>query len=136
MLVLRESNLTATGTPGQRERGATDHEGVLAPEWALPVQFHYEWHHSRNLDPERELALAVFWQAIHDLETHRFAKRLRHQKMYASAWRWANSPRRDWPFSFLNLCDLFSFEADTTRQRLLRLGVPPSVEEPLPASRG
>jgi len=99
-------------------------EDIFPPEPALPSQFDDIWRHSRAITPERELALAVLTQAVLDLHKFRFARRRRPQRFYMEAYLWVASDEREWPFSFLNLCDGLGLDADGLRERLLAPNLP------------
>jgi hypothetical protein len=94
-------------------------DDLLTPEAALPAQFHYIWHRSRAISPERALVLAVLWQAIADLQKYRFARRRRHQRLYMEAYEWVASDDRIWPFSFVNLCETLNLSPESLRGELL-----------------
>jgi hypothetical protein len=112
------------------EAGERMVHNILQPDVALPAQVYHLWHSTRAIAPERALMHAVFLQAMLDLQTHRYARRLRHQKIYADAYRWLMSDKRSWPFAFRNLCDTLGLCAESTRERLLKLGE--VVEAPAP----
>jgi hypothetical protein len=94
-------------------------EDVLAPEPALPAQFHEIWHRTRFITSERALALSVMWQAIIDLRKFRFARRRRQQRLYMEAYLWVASNERSWPYSFVNLCEVLNLTPEATREQLL-----------------
>jgi hypothetical protein len=101
----------------------------LLSDAVLPVQFEEIWHRSHAVSPERSLALAVLWQAFDDLSKHRFATRRRQQRFYIETYRWVASESRDWPFSFVNLCDTLNLDPEAVRDRLLDLGYGDAVQE-------
>jgi hypothetical protein len=106
-------------------------EELLIPEPALPAQFHIIWHRSRAISPERALVLAVLWQAVADLQKHRFAGRRQQQRLYMEAYEWVASKDRIWPYSFVNLCELLSLNPDSLREELLSgkvVGAQPPVD--------
>ena len=103
---------------GQKSSGILAEE-LLTPEQILPGQFQDLWHHSMKLTPERLLAVAVLWQAAMDLKKFRYAPRRRKQRLYREAYQWVASNDRDWPYSFVNLCDMLSVSAQYLRRELL-----------------
>lgn len=129
MLIIQDFGSKQEAATHFSDRLGGDSGGLLQPEPALPAQIHDLWHHSRAISPERELLLAVFWQAISDLQAYRYATRLRYQKVYADAYRWVTGSERHWPYAFLNVCDLLGIEVQEARQQLLQLG-----QRPRPAS--
>jgi len=74
---------------------------------------------SREVCPERKLAVAVFSQAANDLRKFRYARRGSGYSLYADARKWIASNDRLWPYSFLNLCDALHLAADVMRAELL-----------------
>ena len=83
------------------------------------AQFHDIW--SGN-SPERELAAAVLETAAADLQSCRYAGRRRRQWMYWQAYEWVASIDREWPFSFVNICELLRISPEALRTRLLSPG--------------
>lgn len=110
-------------------------EDLLAPEPALPAQFHEIWHRTRFVRSERALVLSMLWQAIADLQKFRFAPRRRQQRLYMDAYRWVESGDVTWPYSFVNLCEVLNLPAELLRDQLLSLSTPalplevPAVDE-------
>jgi len=94
-------------------------EELLIPEPALPVQFKEIWYRSRAISAERALILAVLWQAADDLQKHRFARRRQQQRLYMEAYEWVASNDRQWPYSFVNLCELLQLSPEALREGLL-----------------
>jgi len=74
---------------------------------------------SREVCPERQLAVAVLSQAADDLRKFRYARRGSGYSLYADARNWITSNDRKWPYSFLNLCDVLHLAADAIRAELL-----------------
>ena len=107
-------------------------EDLLAPEPALPVQFHEIWHRTRFITSERALVLSVLWQAVTDLQKFRFARRRRQQRLYMDAYRWVESGERVWPYSFVNLCETLNLAPELLRAQLLSLA-PASLPIEVPA---
>jgi hypothetical protein len=94
-------------------------EEGLALEPALPSQFHDIWSRSRYVSPERALVLAVLEQVLGDLEKYRYATRRRQQRLYMEAYKWVASDDREWPYSFVNLCETLGVSPESVRERLL-----------------
>ena len=109
-------------------------DDILVPEAALPAQFADIWHKSRAISPERALALAVLWEAVLDLDKHRFATRRRQQRLYWEAYDWVMSDSRSWPFSFVNLCDQLGLAVEPVRARLVDMTVPSAAAPQKPAA--
>lgn len=69
--------------------------------------------------PERELAAAVIEGAAADLRHYRFARTRDLQRLYCRAHRWVASENREWPFSFVNLCEVLRLSPEAVRAQLL-----------------
>jgi len=104
-------------------------EDLLAPEPALPIQFHEIWHRTRFIASERALVLSVLWQAVADLQKFRFAPRRRQQRLYMEAYKWVASEDRSWAYSFVNLCEVLNLPEVALREQLLSLDIPQAPVE-------
>ncbi|MFI5364587.1 MAG: hypothetical protein ACHQ4J_03090 [Candidatus Binatia bacterium] len=102
-------------------------EEFLTPEVALPVQFQHMWHESSAVTPERALAVSVLWQAVSDLQKYRVARWGKRQRLYRDAHRWVVSNDREWPYSFINICEALGLSPQSLRAQLLRPDAPPVV---------
>lgn len=101
------------------------YEDMTQPEILLPQQFREMWHTSAAATPVQRLALAVLMRAILDLSKYRFARRLRHQKLYADAYAWVFARREDPEgLSFTRVCEAFGIDPDAARRELAELGAP------------
>jgi len=67
----------------------------------------------------RALVLAVLEDALQCIERGRRRRTFHARRLAADAEAWVRSDRQDWPFSFLNICEVLGFEADAFRKRLL-----------------
>lgn len=83
-----------------------------------PTQFNDIWAGSRS-SPERELAAAVLAAAVTDLQRYRYACRRRWQRQYWRAYEWVASQDRQWPFSFVNICETLRLSPAALREQLL-----------------
>jgi hypothetical protein len=116
-----------------RMSSVTVPDDLLAPEPALPAQFHEVWHRTRFITSEKALVLAVMWQAVIDLQKFRFATRRRQQRLYMEAYRYVASDDRDWSYSFINLCESLNMSPEPLRAQLLDapapvLEAPPEIQ--------
>lgn len=84
-----------------------------------PTQFRDIWN-GEDSSPERGLAAAVLEGAETDLRKYRYARGRSRQRMYWQAYQWVASPDREWPFSFVNICDCLGLSPEAIRARLLR----------------
>jgi len=94
-------------------------DDALVPDAALPSQFADIWYRSRAISPERALALAVLSEAVFDMHKYRFAPRRRGQRLYWQAHDWVASEDREWPFTFVNLCEALDLTPESVREQLL-----------------
>ena len=69
----------------------------------------------------RALMLAVLEDAVHCIERGRRRRGFRARRLAADAEAWVRSDSRDWPFSFVNVCEVLGFDADAFRKRLLMM---------------
>jgi hypothetical protein len=97
---------------------AEDH---LANTILHPAQFRDIWN-GEGHSPERELAAAVLENAAADLRNYRYARRRRRQRMYWQAYEWVASDSREWPFSFVNICEFLRISPQAMRESLLGTG--------------
>jgi hypothetical protein len=65
--------------------------------------------------PEISLVAAIFEDAVRC--TQRASSGVTHRQC-SEAFEWLASERRDWPFAFVNVCDLLGVDAKAVRKRL------------------
>src|SRR5262245_24898552 len=114
--------MACAGTVSALSRGMNPgivEDDVLTPELMLPMQFRDTWHGTRFASPETILAVSVLGQAANDLQTYRFARRRRNQRLYSEAYNWVASNDRSWPYAFVNLCETLRLSTESVRARLL-----------------
>jgi hypothetical protein len=70
--------------------------------------------------PERSLMLAVLADAIWDCLKHAGALRGIRLARFRRASDWFRSDDRDWPYSFLNICEACDLDPALVRRRLVR----------------
>lgn len=83
-----------------------------------PAQFRDIWN-GAGTSAERELAAAVLAAAIEDLDKYRYARTRHLQRLYWQAYQWIASEDRQWPFSFVNLCEFLQLQPGALREQLL-----------------
>ena len=91
----------------------------LAPEPALPTQFHDLWHRTQRIAPEPRLALAVLQLAVVDLLKYCNAEDEHERRLYRKAHLWITSSDRSWPYSYVNLCEAICISPEHLRERVL-----------------
>ena len=68
---------------------------------------------------QRDLAAGVLKQAAQDLRRFHGATSAVEREFYLDAYRWITSEDCDWPFSFLNVCQLLNLAHEALRAELL-----------------
>jgi hypothetical protein len=89
------------------------------PEALLPAQVSEGVRWDADTSGPRALMLAVLEEAVRCIAAGRGQRRFRARRLAAEAEAWVRCDRVDWPFSFLNICELLGFDADAMRARLL-----------------
>src|SRR5918912_1154360 len=92
---------------------------ILEPDLSSASQFYGTAPLSRQLEGEKRLMIAVFKDAVECLEKYRTSRSSSGQSQYQSALEWVRESRKDWLFSFANICDFLGFDPDYLRQVLL-----------------
>ena len=97
---------------GEFDMTSCDPSGLLPAQMSVGVR--------RDSDTSGPLALmlAVLADAVRCIEQGRRRRGFRARRLAADAEAWVRSNRRDWPFSFINICDVLGFDADAFRTRL------------------
>ena len=73
---------------------------------------------SENLEPEKALLLAVLEDAIHCFRHYSTAYERVGQQRFREAESWIRGHRRDWVFTFDNVCDLLGIEPDYLHRKI------------------
>jgi hypothetical protein len=74
---------------------------------------------ARESRAEEVLAAAVLRLAFEDFQKHRGATDIRRRRAFREAAVWIRSNERQWPFSFLNVCDMLDISPAALRAKLL-----------------
>jgi len=72
------------------------------------------------LQPEKMLMLSVLEDAIYCFQRFYRPANARERKLFLEAEEWIWDDRLDWPYSFVNVCQILGFDADYLRNGLLR----------------
>jgi len=67
----------------------------------------------------RALMLAVLEDAVRCIEQGRWRRQFFVRRLAAEAEAWVRCERREWPFSFVNICEVLGFDVDAMRAHLL-----------------
>lgn len=93
--------------------------GLFEPEAILPVQF-FRPRGKETRGGERRLVVAVLEDAINCFQKHLLARDNRGRRLFRDAERWMMSADRAQPFSFENICEFLSLDAEYIRCGLRR----------------
>src|SRR5215468_3085415 len=98
---------------GEFETASDDSSGILPAQTSVGARWNGDtW-------GPRALMLAVLEDAVQCIERGRRRRTFHARRLAAEAEAWVRSDRRDWPFSFVNICEVLGFEMDAFRKRLL-----------------
>ncbi len=95
-------------------------EHLLAADGALPEQLWRSEFGSVHLSGERALMWAVFTDGIDSYRRNAGAAAIHRRIEFAETESWLLHTDWDWPFSFVNLCEVFGFDPAGVRYTLLR----------------
>ena len=101
---------------GEFEATSEDSSGILPTQVTLGARW------DGDTSGPRALMLAVLEDALWCIEAGRRRRTFSARRLAADAEAWLLSDDRDWPFSFLNICEVLGFEAGTFRARFRRSG--------------
>ena len=93
-----------------------DTSGILPAQMSVGVRW------NGDTSGPRALMLAVLEDTVYCIERGRRRRGFRARRLGADAEAWVRSDSRDWPFSFVNICEVLGFDADRFRKRLLVMG--------------
>lgn len=93
---------------------------LFQPDILLPAQYLGTFGRKANLEPEKELMLAVLEDAIWCFQKHIFAPDSKRRGLFRDAEAWIFEENSDWLFSFENICEFWGFNPQYVRQGLVR----------------
>jgi hypothetical protein len=91
---------------------------LYTPDFMLAEQFFDA--RRAGLEGERSLMLAVLRDAVECYQKYALARDPRGRFEFDEARRWIESPDRDWPYSFENICDVLDIDPVYLREGLER----------------
>jgi|SRR5215470_2886088 len=100
---------------GKFDATSDDTAGILPAQMSVGVRW------DGDTSGPRGLMLAVLEDAVRCIEKARRRRTFYTRRRAAEAEAWVRCNRRDWPFSFVNVCEVLGFDADALRARLLTL---------------
>jgi hypothetical protein len=89
------------------------------PSAVLPAQMFPGARWDGDTSGPRALMLAVLEDAVRCIEGGRWRSHYRARRLAAEAEAWVRCERREWPFSFVNICEVLGFDVDAMRAHLL-----------------
>ena len=116
-----EPNLANSGNT----QNVTAHRGderigaLFQPDTLLPAQYFDTLRRKTQLEPEKQLLLAVLEDAIISFQDNLFSQRSKNQRLFDEAEQWITTPGGDWMFSFDNVCESLGFNPEYVRRGLL-----------------
>jgi len=100
---------------GEFDMTSSDESGLLPAQMSVGVRW------DADTSGPLALMLAMLADAVQCIEQGRRRRGFRAQRLAADAEAWVRSNRRDWPFSFLNVCEMLGFDAHALRTRLFTI---------------
>lgn len=89
---------------------------ALEPDTILPEQFHHRA--ARSLRGEQRLMLAVLLDAINIYSKHTADWEHHKRRLFVETRRWIDSEDKQWPFSYLRVCEALDIDAVRLRRTL------------------
>ena len=89
------------------------------PSAVLPRQTSGGVRPDRETSGPRALMLAVLEDAVRCIEAGRRRRHFYTRRLAAEAEAWVRCEQRDWPFSFVIICEVLGFDVGAVRARLL-----------------
>ena len=131
------SAAVAVATEAVRERRRPGRREILEEEFdpLMPAQWFADAGRAAAMQPEKRLMFAVLSDAVDIVMTPHGTTNIRRRMLFHETAAWIRSDDREWPYSFVNLCDALGFDADRLRAGLARFidDVPVAVEVNEPA---
>ena len=89
------------------------------PSALLPAQASGGARWNGDTSGPRVLMLALLEDAIRCIEAGRWHSHVRARRLAADAEAWVRCEHRNWPFSFVNICEVLGFDVAAMRAHLL-----------------
>ncbi len=90
--------------------------GLYEPEILLPTQL--PAYSGTEHRPALELVAAMLEDALRCVLRNADARRGPKRRQFVEACNWFLDDRREWPFAFVNVCELLGIDATAVRQTL------------------
>jgi hypothetical protein len=95
-------------------------DGLFQPDTLALEEYLQESRRTGPLDPERALMLAILEDGVACYKEYAFSNPGPKRALFSEAEAWICSDDYQWPFSFVNLCEVFGISPQYVRQGLLR----------------
>lgn len=91
---------------------------LFQPDALMPSQYFATVRKRVPKEPEYRLVVAVLEDAVDCILKHQRASNEKARRLFLDAEAWIASDDRDWPFSFVNICELLSIDPEYVRRGL------------------
>lgn len=89
--------------------GLTGDTAIFQPDIMLPAQLGPSARRVA-LDPSHRLMVAVFEDALEILQKHHAARDAKLRALFDETYEWFFSDDREWPYAFLNVCEVLRLD--------------------------
>jgi len=116
------STAAAVDVQAQPQRRRPGRREILEEEFdpVMPAQWFVDAGRAAAIQPEKRLMLAVLSDAVDIVMTAPGSTNVRRRMLFHETVAWIRSDDREWPYSFVNLCDGLGFEPGRLRAGLAR----------------
>ena len=91
---------------------------MFQPDTLLPSQFFAAMRKKVPQEAEYRLILAILQDAVECFQKHLFSRDHKARQLFEDAEAWIVSDDRDWPFSFVNICEIVNVHPEYLRKGL------------------
>jgi len=91
---------------------------MFQPDVLLPSQFFASMRKKVPQEPEYRLIVAVLQDAVECFQKHLFARDHKARHLYEDAADWLASDDREWPYSFVSICEVLDLNPQYVRRGL------------------
>lgn len=91
---------------------------MFQPDVLLPSQFFASMRKKVPQEPEYRLIVAVLQDAVECFQKHLFARDHKARHLFEDAADWLASNDREWPYSFVSICEVLDLNPEYVRSGL------------------
>jgi hypothetical protein len=88
---------------------------LFEPDTLLPAQYFAAFTREGGIVRERRLMLAVLQDAVECYQKYALARDPRGTMLFENACEWIDSGEREWPFSYVNICEVLGLNPEYIR---------------------